>query len=1458
MNRIAIAVFSLMSMLCLASDAMAQEARILVQAGRPGPSITRNMTGVCIEDVNHELYGGIDSQMLFGESFQEPPVAKVAGFAAYGGGWTVEGDVLRAAAGDGPKLIAERPPLATGEVSVQVRFAGKASGLAGLIMKVSRPGVGADRFQGYEVSLDPGRQLLVLGRHRQNWEHIRDVPCSVAVGRWVDLTVRMTGTGLAVVVDGRPVVEFEDREHPLSAGSVGLRTWQREASFRGLKLRRGDQSEKLAFRAVDPHGDGGVSRMWRTVRRGSATGRLAPETEQPFAGSTSQRITFTGGAGAIGVENRGLNRRGLSFAAGKPYEGYLWIRADQPAEVRIAAESGDGSRTFGEAVLKVAGSEWKRYDFTLTPSEGGEGGRFAVTLAKPGSVVLGYAFLQPGPWGRFHGLPVRRDVTEGLIDEGVTVMRLGGSMVNAQGYRWKNMIGPRDRRPPYRGTWYPYSSNGWGIFEFLGLCEAAGFQAVVAVNMDETPQDLADLVEYANGPADSTWGRRRTADGHPAPYRLKYLELGNEEAVDEAYWRRFRPMAEAIWAKDPQIILIVGDFEYRQPIADPDHFEGAPRIKTLAAHKKILDLTRARGREVWFDVHIWNHNPREARGRIAALASFDAALAKLSPGAPYRLCVLEENAINHAVRRAVAHGETVNGLMRMGDRVPIVCAANALQPDGQNDNGWDQGLLFLNPSKVWLQPPGYVTRMISRNVQPVIVEATASRANSDLDVTATRSVDGAKLVVQVANVGDQPRPCRIQLEGFTPSRPTAKVEELTGPLDAVNTATDPARIAPRPTECRLDATDGGGRYTFPPHSFTVLRFEGKPAAKIVAVEVPPALGRVTIDDPFWSRRLDQWRRVTLPDVLNKLEKDGALRNFEAVRDGKKVKHGGPPWEDGLLYETMRAASDFLAEAPDPALAARLDRIIALIVAAQAKGGDGYIETWTQLEVPTQRWGLNGGNEVWQHDIDNAGALVEAAVHHARATGKTTLLQVALKMVDRMRADLGPPPRHPQIPGHALAEMALVELYQLLHNDPALAERIGMKGRADEPLRLAEYFIDARGHHEGRKDFGAYDQDHEPAVRQSTAEGHAVRATLFYAGLVEAGLADGRPEYLAAAGRIWANMDGRRSHVTGGVGARAAQERFGRDDELPSDAYLETCASVGAAAFHRAMLRASTEARFADAIERTLYNGTLGGVGSDGDSYFYVNPLRGGPRVRRWDWHDCPCCPPMFLKQMAMLPADIYATGPDTVFVNQFIGSRARLDVGGVPVELRLTSRYLNDGSVRIAVQPDRPRRFTLAVRVPSWCRPPAEDALYRTEVGGGASPRFKINGRPIAVPAVVRGYAQIEREWAPGDAVEVTFPIVPARVHAHPRVRDLAGQVALARGPVLYLFEGIDNGGDVAAIRLSADATIRAVEHPDFPGGPPALEVRNGDRRVVAIPFFARANRAPTSFTVWVPEAGSP
>jgi hypothetical protein len=531
------------------------------------------------------------------------------------------------------------------------------------------------------------------------------------------------------------------------------------------------------------------------------------------------------GEGEFGVENRGLNRWGLSFTAEKRYEGYVWARAEKPTEVFAVLENADGSKVPAQAKLTFAGKDWQRLDFTLTPETSDTNGRFVLKLKRPGSVVLGHAFLQPGRWGRYKGLPVRRDVVEAMIDQGLSVLRYGGSMVNCAGYRWKKMIGPRDRRPPYQGTWYAHSTNGWGIIDFLDLCQAAGFLAIPAFNMDETPRDMADFVAYANGPRDSQWGRKRLADGHPNPYRLKYLELGNEERIDENYFKRFQAIAEAVWAVDPQIVLVVGDFVYSQPITDPDRVKGAASgITSLATHRKILELARRREKEVWFDIHIGTEHPG-ALGELTVVPTYVNALAKLSGGAKHKVVVFELNSGNHAHRRALANAIAIGTLQQLGDRrLPIVCSANALQPDGQNDNGWDQGLLFLDPSRVWLQPPGYVTRMISRSYQPINV-VTRVEGGTGLTVAAARSADGKIMVLRVVNASDKPITARLAITGFKPAKTMAAVEELAGALDLVNTAKEPRRHVPRKRQWRHGLGGEAEAYRFPARSFTVLTFE---------------------------------------------------------------------------------------------------------------------------------------------------------------------------------------------------------------------------------------------------------------------------------------------------------------------------------------------------------------------------------------------------------------------------------------------------------------------------------------------------------------------------------------------------------------------------------------------------------------------------------------------------------
>ena len=801
-------------------------ATITVHADQVLHTNSPYLTGACIEDVNHEIYGGIDSQMIFGESFAEPAAQlPLKGFKAYEGRWMLADDgSVQAVGSDGSKIVRDGPALSVGEVSVDVKLTEAAGGNGGLILKVSNAGTGSDAFTGYEVSLErPG--FLVLGRHRQNWEPIRRVSRDVPVNEWIKLTVRMTTNSFEVFVNGKSMAQFEDTEHPLETGTVGLRIWQHKVLFRNLSVATGASQQKVAFEydAGNSPADS-VSSMWRPIRQGAVKGSFSLESQGAFSGNQSQQITFAGGSGAIGIENQSLNRWGMNFVKGKSYEGYLWARTKSPAEIFVALESTNGSEVYAEKPMKLKAGDWQRLNFDLKPNATDKAGRFAVKLKQPGSVSVGYVFLQPGPWGRFKNLPVRKDVAEGLINQGVTILRYGGSMVNNPEYRWKKMIGPRAQRPPYDGHWYPYSSDGWGIFDFLNLCEAAGVIGIPDLDINESPNDMADFMDYLNGTPDNEWGKKRVADGHPAPYHLKCIELGNEERVDDKYFEKFKAMAEVIWAKDPAIILIIGDFEYHRVITDPFNFTGADGgISTLAAQQGILQLAKQHNREVWFDLHVWTDGPRPD-STLESMFSYINAMDKIADGAKHKVLVFELNANNHSQRRALANALAINAIEQDG-RLPIACSANCLQPDGQNDNGWDQGLLFLNPDHVWLQPPGYVTLMISRNYQPLLVKSEVKSPGDVLDASVKRSEDNKTVVLQVVNVSEQPTTATINLAGFIPSLSVAEVETLAGPLDARNTADQPEIIKPSSIEWRHGLINGITTYTFSANSFTVIKFK---------------------------------------------------------------------------------------------------------------------------------------------------------------------------------------------------------------------------------------------------------------------------------------------------------------------------------------------------------------------------------------------------------------------------------------------------------------------------------------------------------------------------------------------------------------------------------------------------------------------------------------------------------
>lgn len=616
---------------------------------------------------------------------------------------------------------------------------------------------------------------------------------------------------------------------------------------------------------------------------------------------------------------------------------------------------------------------------------------------------------------------------------------------------------------------------------------------------------------------------------------------------------------------------------------------------------------------------------------------------------------------------------------------------------------------------------------------------------------------------------------------------------------------------------------------------------------------PVPIERVVIEDGFWTPKRNLWRGVTLWDCFRKFEEQGALNNFDRVRDDLKGGHAANPWQDGLVYETIRAASDFLRSQPDPELEAKLDGYVARIVAAAAKDPGGYVNTYTQLQEPDHRWGLNGGLEVWQHEFYNLGALVDAGVHHYRATGKTPLLDAAVRIADTMAALVGPEPGRNLVPSHELPEEAMLGLYELLIELPSPPEGRGVSADARRYLALAEFWIENRGRHggnpdwekdrgqaeqtarryrdyaHGRPSWGAYAQDDKPVLEQDQVVGHAVRATLLCSALAATARVNRREDYHKAALRLWESMALRRMHITGGVGAHAQEEKFGEDYALPNDAYLETCAAVGAGFFHANMNLAFGHARYADELERVLYNGVLCGVSTKGDSYTYQNPLVADERHERWAWHDCPCCPPMFLKIMGAMPGQIYATDADSAYINLFVGGHGSMTVKGADLVIRQTTRYPWDGAVRIAVEPSAETEFGLMVRLPAWCR----------------TPSVRVNGQNVPTEERVRGYLRLQRTWHKGEVVELDLPMPVEAVMAHPKVTANTGRVALMRGPLVYCFESIE--GIPETLPRHGYTTE---SWPDRLGGVVAIK----SPRAVAIPFYANANRGPAAMAVWIPQ----
>lgn len=642
---------------------------------------------------------------------------------------------------------------------------------------------------------------------------------------------------------------------------------------------------------------------------------------------------------------------------------------------------------------------------------------------------------------------------------------------------------------------------------------------------------------------------------------------------------------------------------------------------------------------------------------------------------------------------------------------------------------------------------------------------------------------------------------------------------------------------------------------------------------------PVPIQQVSIEDEFWSPKRKVWQTVTIRDLFTKFEnyETGTLNNFDRVRAGELGKHAGDPWWDGLIYEMIRGSADFLLSHPDTDLEQQLDGYIARIVAAAAIRPNGYLNTYTQLIEPGHEWGLNGGLQLWQHEIYNLGALVDAGVHYYRATGKATLLIAGIRIANYMCEFMGPPPKKNLVPCHELPEEAMVRLYELFVEEPSLKRKIPLPVDESSYFHLAEFWIENRGNNIGKPDWtnhktaeqfvrnqeygtgrpswGPYAQDDASVFEQKDIHGHAVRATLFCAGITAALRINDDERYRQAAIRLWESMVDRRMYLTGGVGSFADDERFGPDYALPNHGYCETCASVGAGFFHHNMNMAFGDSRFGDELERVLYNGALSGVSLKGDTYFYQNPLVADTSRSRWSWNSCPCCPPMFLKLMGAMPSYIYATDPDSVYVNLLIGSKATMEVKGVKVSLCQTTRYPWEGTVHISVDPASPARFAVMLRIPGWCN----------------GETVKVNGDPISTSERVRGYLRIDRYWGHKDMIDISFPMPVRQIFANPLVEADLGRSAIMRGPVVYCVESADNE-QVVQLLLPGSVAFRSDFKPNMLGGvvvitaegaisgsmaqalyslsPRASSAQNV--AITAIPYYANTNRGPVDMAVWL------
>jgi DUF1680 family protein len=623
---------------------------------------------------------------------------------------------------------------------------------------------------------------------------------------------------------------------------------------------------------------------------------------------------------------------------------------------------------------------------------------------------------------------------------------------------------------------------------------------------------------------------------------------------------------------------------------------------------------------------------------------------------------------------------------------------------------------------------------------------------------------------------------------------------------------------------------------------------------------PVPFTSVKLTDNFWAPRIKKNATVTIPIAFGYCESTGRVRNFE-IAAGLDTGQFQTiyPFDDSDVFKIIEGASYSLQTFPDSKLEAYLDTLIQKIGLAQEP--DGYLYTNRSIAEKHGGAGLHewAGKNRWEmdsvlsHELYNLGHLYEAAVAHYQATGKRTLLDIALKSADLVNKEFGND-RIKVYPGHQVIEMGLVKLYR------ATGEK--------KYLDLAKFFLDIRG-----PKGSEYNQANLKPVDQTEPVGHSVRATYMYSGMADIAAIESDPAYQNAITRIWENLVYGKIYLTGGIGASGGNEGFAGPFELPNmSAYCETCASIGDIFFNHRLFLLNGQAKYIDILEKTLYNSMLSGVSLSADRFFYPNPLESNGQNQRQAWFGCACCPSNVARFVPAIPGYIYAVTDKDLYVNLFISNTANILLGKSKVTITQKANFPWDGKVEMIINPEKSSKFVMKIRIPGWAQNEAiPGGLYKFKDYNSEKVKLLVNGKDHDL-AISDGYAAISGEWNPGDKIEVEFPMPVRKVVADERVKEDVNKIAYQRGPVIYCAEWPDNtAGNVLDLIIYKDAVFSAEFDPSILEGTQVLQTSGvyikkspgmkteimKEIPVRLIPYALWNNRGPGQMRVWIPDVDS-